>query len=63
METARKHTSKILDELLKPFEQMTDEEKIDYLQTENKMLKMALDEADKSKRNSGYVRKKWNKNR
>ncbi len=47
MKKARKHKSKILDELFIPFEKMTDKEKIDYLQTENKMLKMALDEADK----------------
>ncbi len=44
--TARKHTSKILEELFKPFEQLTDSEKIDYLQTESKMLKQALDEYD-----------------
>lgn len=47
MKKARKYKSKILDELFTPFEKMTDKEKIDYLQTENNMLKMALDEADK----------------
>lgn len=44
---ARKYISKKLDELFVPFEKMNDKEKKDYLQTENKMLKQALEEADK----------------
>lgn len=59
MGKSRKYRSKLLDEFFKPFDQMTDKEKIDYLQTENQMLKQALDEADKinllNKANNRYA--------
>lgn len=41
------YRSEILDEFFKPYENMTNEEKIRYLETENKMLKESLVEADK----------------
>lgn len=40
--TLRKHTSETLTNFFKPFEEMDDKEKIDYLLTENKMLQTAL---------------------